>query len=368
MFRELWALSQFWGGIPDDQNSVVCGVFVSAEKKYQVFVSSTYTDLQESRQELMLALLSLGLIPTGMELHSSEGNNQWKMIQQVIDECDYYVVLLGGRYGTLSPIGLSYTHREYIYAATKGKPVIAFMHDHPESLPASGRETTREGDVRFQDFRKLLQSKAVFRYWSSPKDLGMSVKKSMPQFIKQSPAPGWVRAGQVADLNQVREVQELRRRVEELEKEKEELTAGWRPPLETLARGTDILKLSYSCNAYIKGDCKVTMAETDRTWDEVFAAVGPQMMNPVTEATMRVALEEFLAESALADVQKTLSKAHAVRNVVLSTQSFNQVKVQLRALGLIRKAQTQDGSGAIWWQLTPFGDQKMTQVLSSTRS
>lgn len=337
---------------------------MSTEKKYQVFVSSTYSDLQESRQELMLALLSMGMIPTGMEMYPTESNNQWPMIQQVINECDYYVVLLGGRYGTLSPMGLSYTHREYIYAATKRKPVIAFLHDHPEVLPAEARESTREGDVRLSDFRKLLQEKTVFRYWNTPRDLGQVVRKAMPQFVKQHPASGWVRAGQVSDINQARELQELRKQVEELEREKEELTSGWRPPVDTLARGTDIIGLQYSCNVYIKGDCKVSMAETRLTWDQVFATVGPQMMNEVPESAMRQALEEYIAEHALEDVQAQLPKAHAVRNIVLSTQSFNQVKIQLRALGLIRKVARRDQTGATWWQLTPQGDQTMTQVLA----
>ena len=314
-----------------------------------------------------MALLSMGMIPTGMELYPTESNNQWPMIQQVINECDYYVVLLGGRYGTLSPMGLSYTHREYIYAATKRKPVIAFLHDQPELLQGDSREISREGDVRFQDFRKLLQEKTVFRYWNTAKDLGQVVRKAMPQFIKQHPATGWVRAGQVSDLNQARELQDMRKRLEELEREKEELTAGWRPPIETLARGSDLVSLQYSCNAYIKGDCKVTMAETRLTWDQVFATVGPQMMNEVAESSMRQALEEHIAEHALEDVQAHLPKAHAVRNIVISTQSFNQVKIQLRALGLIRKVARRDQTGATWWQLTPLGDQTMTQVLAATR-
>ena len=342
---------------------------MTSDKKYQVFVSSTYTDLQDARQELMMSLLSLGMIPTGMELYPTEKNNQWAMIQQVINECDYYVVLVGGRYGTLSPIGLSYTHREYVYAATKKKPVIAFLHDHPELLPLDRRESTREGDVRFRDFRKLLQDKAaIFRHWSSPADLGDVVRKSMPMLVRQNPASGWVRASQVADLSQIREVQDLKKRIDELEKEKHELTAGWRPPLETLARGSDSVALQYSCNAYIKGDCKVTMAESKLTWDEVIATVGPQMMSEVPEAVMREALEEAIAARALTDVQQIMPKAHAVRNVVLSTSSFNQVKIQLRALGLIRKSPARENSGQTWWQLTPHGDHTMTQVLSQVRN
>lgn len=341
---------------------------VSNDKKYQVFVSSTYADLQDARQELMLALLSMGMIPTGMELYPTETNNQWAMIQQVINECDYYVVLVGGRYGTLSPMGLSYTHREYIYAATKKKPVIAFLHDHPEMLEPSLREQNREGDVRFRDFRKLMQDKTMFRYWNTPKDLGEVVRKAMPQFVRENPASGWVRAGQVVtDLNMAREVQELRSRLEELEQEREEWVVGRRPAAETLAKGSDMVLLQYSCNVYIKGDCKVTMSEARVTWDQVFSAIGPQLMNEAPEAVMRQAVEEMIASRALEDVQTVLPKAHAVRNIVLSTHSFNQIKIHMRALGLIRKSSRKDPQGHTWWQLTAHGDQTMTRLLAVTR-
>ena len=340
---------------------------MSGERKYQVFVSSTYTDLQEARQEVMQGLLALGMIPTGMELYPTEQNNQWPLIQKVISECDYYVVLVGGRYGTLSPMGLSYTHREFIYAATKKKPVIALLHDHPELLGPQAREQTREGEVRLADFRQLLQQKCLFRFWNTPGELGQVIKKAFPAMIKEHPAPGWVRAGQVTDLESQREVQELRRRIRELEQEVEEHNAGYRPPLDSLARGNDPVALQYSCNVYVKGDCKVVMAETRLSWDQVFACVAPQMLHEVPEGVIRQALEEYISASALKDVQGQIPKAHAVRNVVLSTTSFNQVKIHLRALGLIRKSPRREGQKEIHWQLTPLGDRTMTEVLAQQK-
>lgn len=40
-------------------------------RKYQVFVSSTYEDLQEHRRHVMQALLELDCFPAGMELFPS---------------------------------------------------------------------------------------------------------------------------------------------------------------------------------------------------------------------------------------------------------------------------------------------------------
>ena len=69
------------------------------EKKYQVFVSSTYEDLQEERREVMQALLELDCIPCGMEFFPAANEDQWTLIKNVIDDCDYYLVIVGGRYG-----------------------------------------------------------------------------------------------------------------------------------------------------------------------------------------------------------------------------------------------------------------------------
>src|SRR5712691_336415 len=97
------------------------------DKRYQVFVSSTFSDLQDERQEVMQALLELDCIPAGMELFPAANDDQWTLIKKVIDDCDYYIVVVGGRYGSIGSGGLSFTEMEYRYALEHGKPVIGFL-------------------------------------------------------------------------------------------------------------------------------------------------------------------------------------------------------------------------------------------------
>ena len=80
------------------------------EKRYQVFVSSTYADLREERQRVIQALMEMDCIPSGMELFPAADEEQWHFIRKVIDDCDYYLLIIGGRYG-LTPEGLSYTEK-----------------------------------------------------------------------------------------------------------------------------------------------------------------------------------------------------------------------------------------------------------------
>jgi nucleoside 2-deoxyribosyltransferase len=103
-------------------------------KRYQVFVSSTYQDLREERQEVIQALLELDCIPSGMELFPAADEDQWSLIKKVIDDCDYYIVVIAGRYGSIGPDGKSYTQMEYEYAVQKQIPVMAFLHENPGSI------------------------------------------------------------------------------------------------------------------------------------------------------------------------------------------------------------------------------------------
>lgn len=167
------------------------------EKKYQVFVSSTYEDLREERQEVIHALLELDCIPSGMELFPAADEDQWSLIKEVIDECDYYILILGGRYGSCGSDGISYTEKEYRYALSQGKPIIAFLHKEPDELPKKKTEQKEEGQKKLTAFRSLAQKK-MCKFWQTPQELGSVVSRSMVKLQKQHPGIGWVRGDRSA--------------------------------------------------------------------------------------------------------------------------------------------------------------------------
>ena len=123
------------------------------EKKYQVFVSSTYVDLTEERKEVIQALLELDCIPVGMEMFPAADEDQWSLIKRLIDDCDYYVLILGGRYGSLNEDGISYTQMEYEYAKSQNIPTISFLHKSPEKIEVGKSELDKvkvEKLIRFR--------------------------------------------------------------------------------------------------------------------------------------------------------------------------------------------------------------------------
>ena len=70
------------------------------EIKHQVFVSSTYKDLVEERKEVIHAHLGVDCIPAGMELFPATDEDAWSLIKEIIDNCDYYILIVAGKYGS----------------------------------------------------------------------------------------------------------------------------------------------------------------------------------------------------------------------------------------------------------------------------
>lgn len=86
------------------------------DKKYQVFISSTYTDLAEERKKILDVLFMADCIPAGMDAFVAADTEQFEVIKKVIDLRDYYVLIIGKRYGSVHPdTGKSYTEMEYDY-------------------------------------------------------------------------------------------------------------------------------------------------------------------------------------------------------------------------------------------------------------
>jgi hypothetical protein len=181
------------------------------EKRYQVFISSTFEDLQEERKEVIQALLELDCIPAGMELFPAADDDQWTLIRKVIDDCDYYIVIIGGRYGSLSPSGISYTQMEYEYADSLNKPIIGFLHKKPETIASGKSEQSEEGQRKLDAFRAIVKKKTC-SHWSSPSQLGAVVSRSLIKLIKDKPAVGWIRADALLDESNVEEILSSRKR------------------------------------------------------------------------------------------------------------------------------------------------------------
>ena len=177
-------------------------------KKLQVFVSSTYTDLIEERQAAVQAILDAGHIPAGMELFKAGNESQLKTIYKWIDESDVYMLILGGRYGSIEKkSGLSYTQLEYEYALSKDIPVFAVVLSESfttEKITSLGLKNVIEQDNpdKYKTFKSLVMSK-IIREVDDCKDIKIAIHTTLNEFINEYNLIGWIRNSNENDTIQL---------------------------------------------------------------------------------------------------------------------------------------------------------------------
>jgi len=188
------------------------------KRRYQVFVSSTFQDLEKEHEHVLRALLELNCIPSGMEIFPAANDTKWDLIQRLIDDCDYFVVVVAGKYGSLAQNGKSFTESEYDYALLKGKPVIGFYYSDVGKLPAEKVESSYVGRQKLASFTEKVKAIRSCRTWNSPEGLASALKSAIWHAVGTDPKPGWVRADTVPNWGHVNQ---LESRIAELEGRKE---------------------------------------------------------------------------------------------------------------------------------------------------
>lgn len=194
------------------------------KKKLQVFVSSTFTDLIQERQAAVQAILKAGHIPAGMELFKASDKSQWETITRWIDESDAYILILGGRYGSIDPsTKISYTEMEYDYAIAKGKPLFAIvMKDDAIELKAKEHGLSfieRENPQLLTLFRqKVLQTMSSF--FHDERDIKLAVHENLGDLRDDPTLTGWVSGSEIPDTQSLNEqIANLRKENERLKRE-----------------------------------------------------------------------------------------------------------------------------------------------------
>jgi len=347
------------------------------EKKYQVFVSSTYSDLVEERKEIIQALLELECIPVGMEMFPATNNDQWALIKRLIDDCEYYILIIGGRYGSMSKEGISYTQMEYEYAVNQNIPVIAFLHSNPDTIPSGKSEKDPEKAKKLQEFKTKVEQK-LCKYWDTPSDLGSKVSRSLIRLIKDNPRGGWVKASSLPTEDASKEILDLKRQIDELTRELQENTENAPKGTEAFAQGDDAIELYYTYTTTSRTNSMIIsygeeekfaskMFRVSATWNDIFKEISPLMIDEASENSLKEKLLSFCRnrnqQSESEDVKMTYQKYYTS---YFDDNSFNQVKVQLKALGLIRKSERKRSikDSDTYWSLTNFGDYQMTRLIA----
>lgn len=165
------------------------------QTRYQIFISSTYEDLRDEREAVSWAIMKLTHIPAGMEAFTAKNDRGWKTIQHAIDDSDYYVLILAGRYGSIEKRwGKSWTHYEYEYAALRGMPILVFIRD-PSHINVDKSETNPVQQRLLKAFIRQLKNRHLLQSWKTKADLATEVTTALNAQINEDRGTGKGRLG-----------------------------------------------------------------------------------------------------------------------------------------------------------------------------
>lgn len=352
-------------------------------KRYQVFVSSTFTDLAAERMEVIKALLELDCIPCGMEYFPAASEDTWHYISDLIKQCDYYIVIVAGRYGSLTPEGISFTQMEYECAINNGVPAIAFLCAEPEKLPVKNVDTDPERKQKLEKFVTLLK-KHLCKEWRNADELGAVVSRSVTQLIKRTPRTGWVPASSVRSVEDANEILELNKKIKELESKLKAYDGVCVEDISALCDGDDVYEVAFTYDICTKtstyGSRKVvkTKRNTGRlSWNKMFSVIAPKITPFENETTVKATLSKLIEVELCGNIEhEKLKEEEFIAGFKVESFSFDTIKVQLQALGLViinkeipNESQERDRWGerrkeVIRWRLTDKGRNRMYQILA----
>lgn len=323
------------------------------DHRFQVFVSSTYSDLVEERAKVAQAIVEADCFPAGMEAFPASGDEQFDYIKKVIDQSDYYVLIIGGRYGSQSASGISYTEMEFNYAVGRGIPVLAFPHKDPDALPIDRRDMDDAVRQRLSSFRERVLSDRLAKMWVDADTLANQVMRALLKISRENPGVGWLRASSA----QIESIQGERdaalQRCEDLESENVRLNAIISKPAEDLSGGDDQVSLEYTYSNWSNNRSYTGTRSVIVTWNQILISIGPELLDWRNEASVSI------------DVSKLLDRMNASTGAEkLVDESRRTLTVQFMALGLIdrQRLPTANNSSAFFWRLTDAGKHQLFRL------
>ncbi len=320
------------------------------DKKYQVFISSTYTDLIEERRKVLDVLLMADCIPAGMEAFVATDNEQFEVIKKVIDLCDYYILILGMRYGSISPTtGISYTEMEYEYAKEKGIPVLVFAIDDTISISEEKCESDQSKIEKLRIFRAKALENRLASIWRNSDDLSGKVAISIMRAKAEIERPGWQRAvdydeaslrKQIMDLTSANK--ELQHKLTTAQKTIEDLTST-----DDIAFEECVYEIEYSYSVSQGTDS--SGRRKSKTYNSSQTISLPKIFESVATEMMDVMVGERAVERVIKNLINCSHSVYLSDNLLVK-----RILNQLRQLNLIHSTWDEKNK-ILYWGLTPKG-------------
>lgn len=283
----------------------------------------------------MNAVIDLRHIPIGMEGFPAIDQEQMNYIRRLIDECDYYVIIVKERYGSTAPNGISFTEQEFDYAISAGKHILGFLSESFDAALSDNAEAVHR-------FREKISSNRIVKFWNSKPELEMSVLKSLSAAFEADPREGWVRASSAIDPTIIKDLADARSQILRLERE---IAANSPKPIPNLAGLDDAVILEF--RGQLRYDSTTSTREILSTWRRLFLAVANSFRVGHTYSAIDSALKELV-----------YSDQGRYYSISFTTAERIRILNQFELLGLMKSAvgKAVDGTPGVFYTLTSEGD------------
>lgn len=302
----------------------------------------------------MQAIMEMDCIPAGMELFPAADDEQWEFIKKIIDDCDYYILILGNRYGSLSGEGISFTEKEFDYAISRSIKVLAFVHEEPDALAVSKSDIDPSLRSKLATFRTRVCSGRIVKFWRAASELPGLVALSLAKTIKAYPAVGWARASTVGNPELLSDLNSLRKENDLLRGRVALLEENARPAVSNIATLDEQVTIRVRWTEHESYGARKREHQVTMTWASLFAAIAPIIQEHPADTTVMTQLGRMLYRISTG----------TDRSVSIVQDDFLTIRVQFEALGLIDAtySQTVSGGAGFFWNLTEQGQKLMLEL------
>ena len=156
-----------------------------------VYISSTYTDLEDHRSKVYKQLREMGYNPHAMEDYTATEQRPLARCLADVAKCDVYIAIIAWRYGYVPKDDpnneRSITELEYEEAGTRRIPRLVFLLDvkHSWSLPHTDSHTGEgNGGQAIREFRDRLQKTHITGFYTTPDNLANRVSAAITNWEK----------------------------------------------------------------------------------------------------------------------------------------------------------------------------------------
>jgi Domain of unknown function (DUF4062) len=134
-----------------------------------------------------------------MELFPSADDSAWGYIKGEIERSDYYILIVGGKYGSVAEDGISFTEKEYRYAKEKNKPRLVFIRSNAFAVTQDKLEQDEGKRKRLKSFTDELDEGRLAQRFDNLHHLELLAYQSLNQQRQLNPLPGYVRSDHNVD-------------------------------------------------------------------------------------------------------------------------------------------------------------------------